>query len=390
MNLGFTNGCAMGRGRNGSGVDARKHCLRLRFTYQGKRCAERLDLSPTPGNIKVAERMMAQIRQRIALDVFDYAATFPNSATILQAAIPLFSDYVKTWLATITCEKSTAAGYRTVLNNFWKPTFAGKRLDEIKHTDVTKAIATKAATASAKTTNNLLIPLRGLFAAAQADKYLMQLPTDQVHNRRHQRAEIDPFEPEEVALIVARMKERSPEVVWAYYEFAFNTGLRTSEEIILRWGNFDSRRRSVKVSNALVRHKVKDTKTHTVRDVDLNDRAIAALAVMKKHTFMRGPNEPIFCDPEGRPWTSDRKQREEYFYPTLKALGIRQRRAYNTRHSYATMALMGGVNLAYVARQLGHKDTTMLLRHYAKWIDGADKGVEAAKLNAAFNAARRG
>ncbi len=380
----------MGRGRVGSGVEVRKRCLRLRFTYQGKRCTETLNLAPTLGNIKAAERLMEQVRQKIALDVFDYETTFPNSPNVEKAAIPLFSDYVETWIDTITCEKSTADGFKTTLRNFWRPAFAGKRLDQIKYTDVAAAIAAKSRTVSAQTTNNMLIPLRGLFAAAEEDKCLTESPAAKVRNRKRQRPAIDPFEPDEVGLIVTRMVERSPEVVWAYYEFAFNTGLRPSEQIIVPWGNVDWRGRSVKISTARVRHRIKDTKTHTVRNVDLNDRALAALTAMKSHTFMRGPNEPIFADPEGRPWTSDRIQREEHFYPTLKALGLRQRRAYSTRHSYATMALMGGVNLAYIARQLGHKDTSMLLKHYAKWIDGADKGAEAAKLNAAFNAARRG
>ena len=65
----------------------------------------------------------------------------------------------------------------------------------------------------------------------------------------------------------------------------------------------------------------------------------------------------------------------------LRALGIRSRDAYQTRHTYATTALMGGVNPAYIARQLGHKSAAMLFRHYSKWIDHADYGREAAKLN---------
>ena len=107
---------------------------------------------------------------------------------------------------------------------------------------------------------------------------------------------------------------------------------------------------------------------------------------MKMKTFMNGLNAPIFADPAGRPWTSDRKQREEYFYHALKALGICRRRAYSTRHTYATVALMAGVNPAYIARQLGHKDTSMLLKHYARWIDGGDKGAERSKLDVAFTA----
>ena len=97
-----------------------------------------------------------------------------------------------------------------------------------------------------------------------------------------------------------------------------------------------------------------------------------------------GPDAVIFCSPEGKRWLSERRLREAFFKPCLRALGIRQRKAYNTRHTYATVALMAGVNPSYIARQLGHANTAMLFKHYAKWIDGADSGLEAAKMNGVF------
>ena len=109
-----------------------------------------------------------------------------------------------------------------------------------------------------------------------------------------------------------------------------------------------------------------------------------ALAAMKPFTFLRGPDEPIFCHPAtGRPWGNDQYQRITYFHPTLKRCGIRSRDAYQARHTYATTALMAGVNPAYIARQLGHSNTIMLFKAYSRWIDGADRGREADKLNAA-------
>lgn len=374
----------MGRGRKGSGVGVHGSVIRIRFTFQGRRCVEPLALKPTPQNMKVAERFAAEVHQKIEMGVFDYAATFPNSKTVRPKEIPGFDAYVDTWLATLTCEKSTADGYRTSLKNFWAPEFTGKRISEIRHSDVAKAVANKAAVASAKTTNNHLIALRGLFGAAIADGFLDVSPAAKVHNRKHQRRPPDPFDRDEMEKIVTRMAERCPVEVWAYFEFAFNTGLRTSEQIALRWGSIDWQAKSARIDAARVRHKTKGTKTHSVRDVDLNDRALAALKVMKEKTFLKGPNEIVFADPTGQPWTSDRKQREDYFLPALKALGIRYRRAYNTRHTYATVSIMAGVNIVYVARQLGHKDTSMLLKHYARWIDRADKGIEAGKMNAAF------
>jgi integrase len=110
---------------------------------------------------------------------------------------------------------------------------------------------------------------------------------------------------------------------------------------------------------------------------------MAAIAAMKPHTFMKGAEAPIFCHPAtGRPWTNDQYQRITYFHPALRKLGIRLRDAYQTRHTYATIGLMGGIAPPYIARQMGHANTAMLFKVYAKWIDGADKGREAAKLAA--------
>ncbi|MEP7062875.1 MAG: hypothetical protein ABI881_10780, partial [Betaproteobacteria bacterium] len=65
-------------------------------------------------------------------------------------------------------------------------------------------------------------------------------------------------------------------------------------------------------------------------------------------------------------------------------LRIRYREPYQTRHTFASQALMAGANPMWVARQLGHKNMGMLLKAYGKWIDRADKSREVGKLNAAF------
>lgn len=99
---------------------------------------------------------------------------------------------------------------------------------------------------------------------------------------------------------------------------------------------------------------------------------------------LEGGNGPIFQNPvTRRPWHDERSQRDHYWKPTLRRKGIRDRRAYQTRHTYATTALMAGANPTYIARQMGHKSAKMLFTVYAKWIDGADRGRERDKLNAA-------
>ncbi|MEH3159570.1 MAG: tyrosine-type recombinase/integrase [Sphingomonas taxi] len=85
-----------------------------------------------------------------------------------------------------------------------------------------------------------------------------------------------------------------------------------------------------------------------------------------------------------RAWPDIQDQRKMYFHPALAATGIRKRNAYNTRHTFATAALMGGVNPAFISRQLGHSDPGVTFKYYARWIDGSEVQVEANKMNSVF------
>ena len=90
--------------------------------------------------------------------------------------------------------------------------------------------------------------------------------------------------------------------------------------------------------------------------------------------------EHVFiCDETGKEFTTQ-KSLSEKFVASLKANGIRYRPAYNTRHTYATVCLMNGLNPVYVASQLGHS-LVMLMKRYAKWINSDKNKEEIAKIS---------
>lgn len=70
---------------------------------------------------------------------------------------------------------------------------------------------------------------------------------------------------------------------------------------------------------------------------------------------------------------------DKYFQAALTELGIRARRPYNCRHTYATMCLMAGMNPAFIATQLGHS-VQMLLSTYARWINSSIDWGELGRL----------
>lgn len=376
----------MGRRPTGT-VEARASGIRLKFTYLGSRQVEVLSLKPTPANIKAAERLLARILAAIDAGIYRRGDFFVDATS--GPTKQTFGEYADEWLKTIVVAKSTLRSYKTALDASWKPALGHLVIQSIRYTEIAKAVAARSKVVSGKTLNNHLIVLRAVFAAAVADELILRgsNPIDMIKNVKHQAAEADPFDPEEKELILRDMQDRYKEPVWNYYDFAFHSGLRPSEQIVVRWPDVDWRRAKVKIHRAQVDGEEKDTKTSTIREVDLNDRALAALKRQKVHTFMKDPDGVIFRNPNtGNPWSGEQVQRKRYFKPSLRRLGIRGRDAYQTRHTFATILLMGGINPAYIAKQLGHATTAMVFKVYAKWIARADKGVEAAKANAVLSA----
>jgi integrase len=160
--------------------------------------------------------------------------------------------------------------------------------------------------------------------------------------------------------------------------------MRPEETIALRWSDIDWNRQVARVRRVRTfKGAERDgSKTHAERDVDLVPQALEALLILKPYTYPlkidRGTDADttadIFQNPvTRRAWHDERSQRDHYWRPSLKRLGIRWRKPYNTRHTFATAALMAAVPPAYIAAQLGHSIKT-LLEKYARWIPGNDQG----------------
>jgi integrase len=331
--------------------------------------------------MKAANRLMARISGAMEAGVYRREDFFEAKANGKVTGRTPFKTFAKDWLATLTVEHGTFLHYQSSINKIWVPALGERAIEDVRQSHIKTVIAERAKSVSGKTINNDLVPLRAVLEAAVDDQLIANSPADKIKNLKHQKPTPDPFTVDEMERILADMKQRQPVEVWAYFEFAFCTGLRPSEQIIVKWGKVDWATNQLRIDAAKTYGREKGTKTSTIRDVDLTPRAVAALVAMKPATFMKGLDHPIFWNPDTKKiWASERNQREVYFTPTLKRLDIRLRGAVQTRHTYATTALMGGINPAYIARQMGHSTTAMLFQTYSKWIDSGDKGREAAKL----------
>ncbi|QIL69594.1 tyrosine-type recombinase/integrase [Diaphorobacter sp. HDW4B] len=387
----------MGTSKIGGGVEIREKSIRLFFVWNGTRYRETLTIGgkvamPTAANIKHAHRTALEIRNKINVDAFVLAEYFPDSPRAKQTIATderNFGQWCELWLETKgRLAKNTRDQYRCALE-IWKSLYgAESAMKDLTHAVIAAKVG-NTPWKSPKLLNNYLISLRGVFTLAGRELKIED-PMDGIENSKHQPPQPDPLSPDEMEQVLAHLREKLDVRAWAYFEFAFMTGMRPEELIELRWGDVDWKSRTIRVERARTAGEVKPLKTYNARDVDMVSRAIAALEVMKPWTMVgsSGPEDgpkgrQIFENPgTDKPWHDERSQRDTYWRPALRAAGIRWRRAYQTRHTYATNALGAGVNPAYIARQMGHKNAKMLFTVYAKWIDGADRGRELAKLEA--------
>lgn len=53
-------------------------------------------------------------------------------------------------------------------------------------------------------------------------------------------------------------------------------------------------------------------------------------------------------------------------------MGIKERRIYNLRHTFASIMITQGQNILLVSKMLGHKDVSITLKIYTKYIKESD------------------
>jgi integrase len=372
-------------GRTGSGVELRDSSIRLHFTFEGKPRKETLKtdgkpMPPTPANVRYAHRLAAEIREKVRHGTFSYAEYFPASKTATTGHGATLSDVLDLWRsALVGKESSTLKGYDAAIR-WWKARIGDKPARALVKSDVLLALASEPDW-TGKTRNNKMSVLRQALQLAIDDGVLTASAVAGIDSFAHQDPEPDPFDQEEAEAIIAGLARHYDEQVARYFGVKFYSGLRTSESLAMQWNWIDWRRKTMGVGQAIVLGEYKaNTKTNRVRQVQLNSRALSFLTDQKPSTFLA--HSWIFPDPRtGERWTDDEPPRELYWRPCLKRLGIRYRSPYETRHTYATMLLMGGAKPAWAAGQMGHS-VQQFLDTYAKWIDGGENDVEMAKLEA--------
>ena len=81
--------------------------------------------------------------------------------------------------------------------------------------------------------------------------------------------------------------------------------------------------------------------------------------------------EWVFVTMNGEPYHESYVRR--VFYRALKKANLRKIRVHDLRHTYATLRISKGDNIADVSKQLGHYSVKFTMDVYYHWVPGGSK-----------------
>lgn len=257
--------------------------------------------------------------------------------------------------------KSTAAMRATA----WRHVPAAVREAAISKIDVGTIDKVLARVAAPAMNAKLRSILSGLFEYAIAKRRLTVNPAKR-HGFRRTRAEETESESAPKHILspdeLVRLVDATPERYRALIQVMAAVGLRPSEALALRAGDFDPTDGTVKIAG---------TKTARARRVVVLPGQIAKVleAHIRRFTDFPNPEALVFTTDAGSP-IDLHNFRARVFATAAKRADINHGlRIYDLRHTAASTALMNGAPLPAVAAMLGHKDATVTLSTYAHVLD---------------------
>ena len=367
-----------------------KGTLFMDFRHAGQRLREYTTLADNPGNRKRLQKALDRIEAEIAIGSFDYQKTFGKplpeksneaeetaeasaGATLpsTKADTPLFRDCANQWFeeAEVTWRRSYTITQRGSLDKYLIPYFGEKAVGQITKADVlgfraslAKVTARKSAsTLSNRRINSVMKPLRQILNEA-ADRLEFTSAFRNIKPLKIKRSDVMPFSLDEVQRIIntARPDYRN------YFTTRFFTGMRTGEVHGLKWKYVDFERRLILVRESIVLNEEDELKTDgSLRDIQMNQLVFDAL--QKQYEASGKLSEYVFCGRSGKP-IDNQNFLNRVWAPLLRHLGLEHRRAYQMRHTAATLWLASGEAPEWIARQLGHTSTEMLFRVYSRYV----------------------
>lgn len=267
------------------------------------------------------------------------------------------------------CKKSTIERYRHVFKKHIVTNIGNMRLQEFSPKSMKIIFKEKFYNLSFKNKAIAICVLKKIFDYAICDEIFTKAnPMQSIKNK--QTAYIEPKRPNEplklkqVMIILRHLESRKMDNrLKMYFQIALLTGMRVNEILALKYSDINFENNTIKIYKSLSAKKISTTKT---KNGTRNIKILPFLKTILQQTF--NPNEIgfIFLNKKGN-FISENTIRK-HFAKILQELYIGKRTLYSTRHTFASIMIAYGEDIAWVSKMLGHKNISTTCNSYIEHI----------------------
>lgn len=284
-----------------------------------------------------------------------------------------YGDQVFMPAKTITLAENTRDSYQRCLDRWIYP-----RIGELKMPDVTAADLSAVllslqsdGKAHSSAVKGYAI-LHSLFKMAYLSDLIPRNPMDKVERPRPRKDEIknkdaEACSVEEIRHIMACL-DQEPLKWRAYVRLLIDTGIRRGEACGLQWKYVDFQNHQITIAGNLCYTQdagvyLTTPKSGKTRTIDVDPAVMALLKALQREQADRALSPYVFTQ-DGSYEPMHPQSPSRYLEKFARRYGIPGLHPHKLRHSYASIAITNGADIASVSQNLGHSDKAVTLRMY--------------------------
>ena len=274
---------------------------------------------------------------------------------------------------TVTMSENSRSNYQGYLDKKIYPALGDLKLPEITPAQITALLLDIQAEGKAHSTViKVYTILHSFFKMAYLGDMIDRNPMDKVERPKPRKDEVKAsgplaYTPSEVQKIVAGL-EREPLKWRALVHLLIDTGIRRGECCALQWKNIDFATGAVSIRGNLCYTKTKgvylDTpKNSHLRTVYVGERTLALLRQLRVEQANKSISAYVFTQ-EASPEPMHPQSPTRYLKKFSVRYDVPDLHPHKLRHTFASIAITNGADIASVSEALGHSDKAVTLRMY--------------------------
>lgn len=274
---------------------------------------------------------------------------------------------------TVTMSENSRANYQGYLDKKIYPILGDMKLPEITPAQIAALLLDIQAEGKAHSTViKVYTILHSFFKMAYLGDMIPRNPMDKVERPKPRKDEVKAdgplaYTPAEVQTIITAL-EREPLKWQALVHLLIDTGIRRGECCALQWKHIDFDSGAITIAGNLCYTSTKgvylDTpKNGHTRTVYAGAHTLTLLRQLRTEQAQKAISQYVFTK-EGSPEPMHPQSPTRYLKKFSGRYGVPDLHPHKLRHTFASIAITNGADVASVSEALGHTDKAVTLRMY--------------------------